>query len=294
MDAEFQNLKTAIDSIVLLLNLVSRDDGKVANRSVGVDQLQDELIKFIVGQDLRWNLKGAWKSGASYKYGDIVENGTYAYICPVDHTAGTSFTNDKGAGMWQVLSSDTGTYATPAYIDLQVANMQAYVLSQMSMYELIAHAAATYATLASPTFTGTVTVPTVDLTDASTVKAVNLAALLSLKGAANTWTKSQNVAAVDLTFQSPITTDASLGNVFNVTLGGNVQLANPTNLVSGGTYIWNINQDGTGSRVLTYGSLFKFPTGVAPALTTTAGAKDSLTAVYDGSILRCAIVKDFR
>jgi hypothetical protein len=102
---------------------------------------------------------------------------------------------------------------------------------------------------------------------------------------AQTFTKSQNVLAVALTDVANIATDASLGNIFTVTLGGNRTLDNPTNLVAGGVYRWAVTQDGTGSRTLAYGALFKWPGGTAPTLTATAGAIDSITAIYDGSVL---------
>jgi hypothetical protein len=102
---------------------------------------------------------------------------------------------------------------------------------------------------------------------------------------AQTFTKSQNVSAVALTDAANISTDASLGNTFTVTLGGNRTLDNPTNLVAGGVYRWAVTQDGTGSRTLAYGTLFKWSGGTAPTLTTTAAAIDSITAIYDGSVL---------
>lgn len=108
-----------------------------------------------------------------------------------------------------------------------------------------------------------------------------------LLNAFNTWSKSQGVSQVSLTDAVNIATDASLGNVFTVTLAGPRTLDNPTNLIAGFTYIWNINQDATGGRTLAFGSLFKFPGGTLPTLSTGANAKDTLSAVYDGTILRC-------
>jgi hypothetical protein len=110
---------------------------------------------------------------------------------------------------------------------------------------------------------------------------------------AQTYTKSQNVARVALSDGANIATDASLGNVFSVTLGGNRTLDNPTNLVDGGTYSWIITQDGAGSRTLAYGALFKWPGGAAPVLSTAIGAVDLITAVYNGTILAASINKAF-
>ena len=110
---------------------------------------------------------------------------------------------------------------------------------------------------------------------------------------AQTWTKSQNVARVALTDAANIATDASLANVFSVTLANNRTLDNPTNLVDGGTYSWIITQDATGTRTLAYGTLFKWPGGSVPVLSTAASSVDLITAVYNGTILTASINKAF-
>lgn len=85
-------------------------------------------------------------------------------------------------------------------------------------------------------------------------------------------------AVVALTDGATITPDFSLSNTFSVTLGGNRTLANPTNIDNANSQSGSIfiTQDGTGSRTLAYGNLWKFDSGVAPTLTTTAGAVDRL------------------
>jgi len=98
-------------------------------------------------------------------------------------------------------------------------------------------------------------------------------------------------AEVALSDGANIATDASLGNVFGVTLAGNRTLDNPTNLVVGGRYTWKITQDGTGSRTLAYGNKFLFAGG-APTLTTTAAALDVITGIYDGTSLLCDVLLD--
>lgn len=93
-----------------------------------------------------------------------------------------------------------------------------------------------------------------------------------------------------LTDAATIATDASLSNVFTVTLGGNRTMGAPTNLKSGATYIWIITQDGSGNRTLAYNSAFKFPGGVDPTLTTTAAAVDIISGVSDGSSVYCSFI----
>lgn len=90
------------------------------------------------------------------------------------------------------------------------------------------------------------------------------------------FTKAQRGTVVAMTDGATITPDFSAGNNFSVTLGGNRTLANPTNLTAGQSGAIVITQDGTGSRTLAYGSYFKFPSGSAPVLTTTANAVDVL------------------
>lgn len=107
--------------------------------------------------------------------------------------------------------------------------------------------------------------------------------------AANVFTKGQAVTPVGLTYAASIATDASLSNNFFVTLTGNATLANPTNLQSGEVLNYKIKQDATGSRTLAYGSMFKFPGGTPPVLSTAANARDLLTCQYwaDEGILVC-------
>ncbi len=92
-----------------------------------------------------------------------------------------------------------------------------------------------------------------------------------------------NKGYVALTDGSSIATDCSTGNVFYVTLGRNRTLSNPTNLAAGATYAWIVTQDATGSRTLAYGSVFAWPNGTAPTLTTTSGAVDIIRAITDGT-----------
>ena len=118
---------------------------------------------------------------------------------------------------------------------------------------------------------------------------------VALLDQANVFTKAQTVTPVALTDAASIATDASLSNTFTVTLGGNRTLANPTNLTNGAIYTWRVQQDGTGSRTLAYGSKFKWPGGAAPVLTTTASATDFISGQYfsDTDTLLCVAQKGF-
>lgn len=103
-----------------------------------------------------------------------------------------------------------------------------------------------------------------------------------------------NYGYITLTDGGTINTDCSIGNVFEIVLGGDRLLANPTNMKAGATYIWNIDQDAAGSRNLTFDTLFKFPGGDPPVLTPDPNARDSLTCVYDGNVIRAVFINDFK
>jgi hypothetical protein len=124
--------------------------------------------------------------------------------------------------------------------------------------------------LAGGTFTGPVT--------------YNSAANATFNGSA-VFNRAAVGTPVTLTSASTITPDFSLGNYFNLTLDTNATLANPTNLTAGQSGAIVITQDGTGSRTLAYGGNWKFASGTAPSLTTTAGAVDVL-AYYVESATR--------
>lgn len=99
----------------------------------------------------------------------------------------------------------------------------------------------------------------------------------------NTFNAAQRIAVVTLTDGATITPDFALSNNYEVTLGGNRTLANPTNLVAGQTGAIKIIQDGTGSRTLAFGSYWKFEGGTAPTLTTAAASVDVLAYYVESS-----------
>jgi hypothetical protein len=92
----------------------------------------------------------------------------------------------------------------------------------------------------------------------------------------------RNPHVTTLTYAATVTTDASAGDIFDLTLTGNVTLANPTNPVDGKTLRWRIRQDGTGSRTVTLGNKFVIPSSATSPLpfSTAANKMDILAATY--------------
>lgn len=98
-------------------------------------------------------------------------------------------------------------------------------------------------------------------------------------------------APATLTDAVTIATNAAQGNTFRVTLGGNRTLGNPTNPTNGQTCTWELIQDATGSRTLTLGAAFALGTTIASAtLTTTANARDFLTAIYNSTTAKWYVI----
>lgn len=94
---------------------------------------------------------------------------------------------------------------------------------------------------------------------------------------ANAWTAAQVVTPVTLTDGATIAVDFALSNNFEVTLGGNRTLANPTNQVKGQAGQVVVIQDATGSRTLTMGANWHMVGGGSPSWSTAAGAIDIIS-----------------
>ncbi len=78
---------------------------------------------------------------------------------------------------------------------------------------------------------------------------------------------------VALTDAATIAVDATLGDIFDVTLAGNRTLGNPTGAVNGQKLLFRIKQDATGSRTLAYGTKYRFGTDLTSAVLSTAAGK---------------------
>lgn len=102
--------------------------------------------------------------------------------------------------------------------------------------------------------------------------------------------------AQTLTDGATVTPDFNTGLNFEWTIGGNRTLANPTNTKNGQSGTIRITQDGTGTRVITYGANWRFPGGAAASgvLSTGAGDTDLLSYIVgsDGNIY-ATLGKDF-
>ena len=113
----------------------------------------------------------------------------------------------------------------------------------------------------------------------------NVSLLLDAKGTGVIRTQQALIPdPVALSDAATIAVDASLGNHFRVTLGGNRTLGNPTNATDGQKLLFEIIQDGTGSRTLALDTKYAFGTDITSfTATTTLNKRDFLGVVYNGT-----------
>jgi hypothetical protein len=98
----------------------------------------------------------------------------------------------------------------------------------------------------------------------------------------------------ELEFAAELDWDVSLGAAAFVTLTGDALLNNPTNVTNGLVYIFKTIQDGTGGRVLTFGSAFVWPGGVQPTPSSDPDAVDVYTFFATGGKLLGSMVGNFQ
>ena len=102
---------------------------------------------------------------------------------------------------------------------------------------------------------------------------------------ATNFTAQQYFGTSTLTDGATISWAVGSAQVAQVTLGGNRTFGAPTGLVNGGFYALAVIQDATGSRTISWNSVFKWTGGTAPTLSTGAGAKDYFVFRSDGTNL---------
>ena len=101
---------------------------------------------------------------------------------------------------------------------------------------------------------------------------------------------------VTLADGATVTPDFGLGKDFEWTIGGNRTLANPLRKTTGKTGKITIKQDATGTRVITYGTDWKFPGGAAVGgvLSVAANAVDEIKyTVHSDGTINCVLSRAF-
>jgi hypothetical protein len=111
------------------------------------------------------------------------------------------------------------------------------------------------------------------------------AALIPLENVANAFTAQQYFSEITLTDAATISWVVSTAQVAKVTITANRTMGAPNGMVNGAFYSLMVIQDGSGSKTLSWNSLFKWTSRTAPTLTTTANARDLFIFRSDGTNL---------
>jgi hypothetical protein len=171
-------------------------------------------------------------------------------------TANPTFTGTIGTAL-----TAGRTVITDGSGNLAVAAVTSTTLAFLDIGSSLTALLALKAPLASPTFTGTVTLPTTIVVGNYVVAPTEFDSGNSGTSKTLTW---------------------SNGSAQKSTLTGNVTYTFASPQI-GGAYVLRLVQDGTGSRTVTWPAAVKWPGGVAPTLSTAAGAIDLINLYYDGT-----------
>ena len=247
--------------------------------------------------------------------------------------ASDSVTNTKLANMVQATVKGRATSTgTGDPVDLSANQVVGIVNSASSQINLARVVTTGLAPLASPTFTGTVTIPsgasisgyattsslssyatTASLSSyATTASLSSYATTASLSsyattsslssyaalGSAQTFTAAQrgSVSTLSDSAGSSVSINFATANNFQLTLTGSASntrtLANPSNVTAGQSGVITIVQSSNGGNLLTYGSNWDF-SGAAIPLSTTANAVDTIAYyVISTTKIRAVLIKD--
>jgi Pectate lyase superfamily protein len=153
LDVEFNDVKQTTDAINANLKLIQRDDGVLANGTVGYDTLSPALQVAGIAPAF------PWATATFYSAGTAVLQAGALYRCLVAHTSGV-FATDIAAGNWLFITVLVAG-GTPAVAAPLMDGTAAVGTSLLYARQDHAHPSDTsLAPLASPALTGNPTAPT--------------------------------------------------------------------------------------------------------------------------------------
>jgi hypothetical protein len=98
LDAEYNAVKISLDQTQANLALIQRDDGRLANRSVGIDQLAPSL-------SIGFTLRGAWTAPENYVLGDGVTYDSGFWRAEASHVSELGSPPTPSNALWEFLYS---------------------------------------------------------------------------------------------------------------------------------------------------------------------------------------------
>ena len=113
LDAEFANIDTTLDQTLANLQLIQRDDGKLADLVTQLHTLSPEVLNLMGG----FRITGLWVASTDYAIDDIATYDIYTYVCQSAHTSGLTFDGQY----WKQFGFSGGGDATQAAAEAQAS-----------------------------------------------------------------------------------------------------------------------------------------------------------------------------
>ncbi len=104
IDQELNAIALTLAETLVNLALIQRDDGRLANESVGRDQLADEVASGV-------NTPTTWATATDYSVRDTVITSAVWYWATTEHTSGV-FATDLASGYWETIFDFTAVFQT--------------------------------------------------------------------------------------------------------------------------------------------------------------------------------------
>ncbi|MBT8448490.1 MAG: hypothetical protein KJO69_02315 [Gammaproteobacteria bacterium] len=231
LDGEMDEILTVTDDHADLLDVLLRDDELMQDNilqghefSTLAVQTLNALINSVTA--LAW--ASSWTTATDYAVGTLVYETNSTWICKVEHTSGV-FATDLAAGKWEIFAlGATGLPGGAASDDILYWNG-----ATAAWAKITAAMAPLHALIASPTFTGEVTVPDLAMTGRfkSSVLAVSFSAAAQTIDFNAAWMKTINVSG---DYTSAIT-------VTNVTQGEITEVHMTNTKGSDAALLWDSN-----------------------------------------------------
>lgn len=110
IDQELNAIALTLAEVLANLELIQRDDGEIANDSIGLDQLKDEVETGI-------GTPAAWVTGTDYvRLNSVIVNAIW-YWATTSHTAAALFATDLSAGYWETIFNFVSVVETTILAD---------------------------------------------------------------------------------------------------------------------------------------------------------------------------------
>lgn len=245
LDTEFANIETTLGGVRSNLALIQRDDGRLADLTVEVRTLSQDVITLMGG----FNLRGLWAEGETYAVNDICSSGAYTYCCTAAHTAGPSIDLTK----WIQFGFTSGADAAQAAAAAQTsANSAAASASTATSAAMSASNSASSASNSASSALGSASIASAKAGEASAsaTAAVGSAAAAAASATSIDTSSFANKSGINAIGTWPISITGSAATAASAT--NSAQLGG----VPAGSYVRTVNSsapDGSGNVVVAAG-----------------------------------------